>query len=450
MSIELLKGADYGELRWEHRVRSHVRVKDGKLLDSGSSEMEGTAARALKAGRLVFASEPGEGGAEAARRALDLASRKPGRTKLDASPPSRDSFSATGKEKLINVDSRTIFELLRDLTTHESLQGLAANAYLETEHADKRFESTEGGRVESKVGRVYLVMQIHGKEGERREMAHIWWGRSGGWDIVDQDLLLDKVEHEAGVVRRNLQAPEGPHGVMDLVLGPGLTGIASHEACGHPFEADRILGREGAQAGESFITPASRGTRLGSEAVNLVDDPTFPESYGFYLYDDEGVKARKRYLQKEGVVTEFLQDRATSAILASGSNAAARAARYDVEPIPRMANTYLEPGRTHRDHLIAEVKHGILMDSFNEWNIDDTRFNLKLVGREAYLVENGEIGRAVRGPVLEITTPALWSSVAEVADDLAFDAASCGKAEPYQTAPVNTGGATALLRNVRM
>jgi len=93
---------------------------------------------------------------------------------------------------------------------------------------------------------------------------------------------------------------------------------------GIQVKADRILGREGAQAGESYITLDKIGTRIGSEHVTIVEDPTLPNSYGFYLYDDEGVQARRRYLIKEGIINELLTNRETAAILGTKSNGAAR------------------------------------------------------------------------------------------------------------------------------
>ena len=66
------------------------------------------------------------------------------------------------------------------------------------------------------------------------------------------------------------------------------------------------MGREAAQAGESFVKPEMLGERIGSEVVTVIEDPTIPNSWGFYLYDDEGVKARPRYLIREGIINEFL------------------------------------------------------------------------------------------------------------------------------------------------
>src|SRR5437660_11577578 len=108
--------------------------------------------------------------------------------------------------------------------------------------------------------------------------------------------------------------PEGkksPEGKMDLVAGPQVAGIASHESCGHPTEADRVLGREAAQAGKSFIQPDGLGMRVGSELVTVGDDPTVEHALAYYHTDDEGVKARRRDLDKERRGTEALQNRET-------------------------------------------------------------------------------------------------------------------------------------------
>jgi Predicted Zn-dependent proteases and their inactivated homologs len=47
-------------------------------------------------------------------------------------------------------------------------------------------------------------------------------------------------------------------------LAPEISGIMAHESVGHPFEADRILGREAAQAGESYLGRDAVGSRVGS------------------------------------------------------------------------------------------------------------------------------------------------------------------------------------------
>ena len=72
------------------------------------------------------------------------------------------------------------------------------------------------------------------------------------------------------------------------------------------------------------------------------------------------------------------------------------------------------------------------------------------MGREAYLIEDGEIKHPVRKTVLELTTPAFWSAVDAVGNDLAFEAGFCGKSDPMQALDAAMGGPHIRLRDVRL
>ncbi len=113
-----------------------------------------------------------------------------------------------------------------------------------------------------------------------------------------------------------------------------------------------------------------------------------------------------------------------------------------------MANTFLLPGDWTEEEIIEDVKHGIYMKSFTEWNIDDRRFNQRYVGREAYLIENGELKNPVARPVIETTTKTWWSSVDAISKKVEYDAATCGKGDPMQGIPVYTGGPIIRLKEV--
>src|SRR3989442_6744492 len=130
------------------------------------------------------------------------------------------------------------------------------------------------------------------------------------------------------------------------------------------------------------------------------------------------------------------------------SNGAARAVNYNVEAIVRMANTFVEPKDHSVEELLEDVKFGVYMKSFMEWNIDDKRYNAKYAGREAYLVENGEVKHPVRNTIIELTTPAFWSAVDAVGKDLDFEAGFCGKSDPGQALDASFGGPTSRLPKV--
>ncbi len=287
------------------------------------------------------------------------------------------------------------------------------------------------------------------EKGRGTEQEIIEKGEGRGWEAVEEWKLIDHARERAKTLGKILKtAGKAPRGKLDMVLGNQVVGLIVHESVGHPYEADRIFGREAAQAGESFITRDMVGRRIGSEVVTVVDDPTLKNSYGYYLYDDEGVPARRRFLMKEGVINEFLHNRETAAEMGVSSNAAARSSAFNREPIIRMANTFMLPGDQAFDELVEGVQLGVYMKTFGEWNIDDRRYNMRFVGRECYLIKKGELKGMIRRPILEVTTPGFYGSVDALDKSLTFEGATCGKGDPAQGMPVWHGGPNARLRGV--
>ena len=73
---------------------------------------------------------------------------------------------------------------------------------------------------------------------------------------------------------------------------------------------------------------------------------------------------------------------------------------------------------------------------------------MRYIGKEAWLIENGELKHLVRNPILEITTPKLYESIDAVDKNLEFFAGTCGKGDPAQGIPVYLGGPNVRLRKV--
>jgi TldD protein len=113
-----------------------------------------------------------------------------------------------------------------------------------------------------------------------------------------------------------------------------------------------------------------------------------------------------------------------------------------------MANTFVQAGDFGEEEIFEDVKQGIYMRSFTEWNIDDKRFNQRYVGREAYLIEKGELKHPLARPVIETTTKNFWSAVDAVSKKVEYDAGSCGKGDPMQGIPAHMGGPHIRLRGV--
>ncbi|MEE6245953.1 MAG: TldD/PmbA family protein [Thermoproteota archaeon] len=276
-------------------------------------------------------------------------------------------------------------------------------------------------------------------------------GKSGGVELLNDFDLVHKVPNRVKEITNSIKTTDKlEENIIDVIVGPEISGLIAHESCGHPSEADRILGREAAQAGESYLKKTNIGMKIGSEEANVTDDSTIKESMGFFDYDDEGNKSTKKELIKNGFINEFLHNSETSSLIGAKNNGSARSVQYDREPIIRMSNTFIEPGDHDFSELVSDISYGVYMKSFMEWNIDDTRMNQRYVGLESFLIENGELKHNLKNVVLELTTPKFWSSIDARSKTLEFNSATCGKGDPMQGAPVWTGGPHVRLRNIKM
>ncbi len=453
----LKKGASYAEARHEQQEQENFILKNGILDALYVGQDRGIGVRVLVDGALGFAATNLRTKSDV-RAIVDDAvkSAKASRRKTKITFAQEDAiemnWSVAEKRPLADVPVEEKIAEIQSVDRDLMQLGFKIPARyftLSDNRIQKYFANSEGSRIQSYSPRLRAFYFLTVVEDGEAEQTYRNYGWSGGWEGIQAWDLGKRVLDEARSMHRSLtEGKKSPEGKMDLVAGPQVAGIASHESCGHPTEADRVLGREASQAGKSFIPPDGLGMRVGSDVVNVVDDPTIEHAIAYYVTDDEGVKARRRYLYKEGRVTEFLQNRETAAVLHTRSNGAARAVNYNVEAIVRMANTFVEPKDHSLDELLEDVKLGVYMKSFMEWNIDDKRYNAKYAGREAYLVENGEVKHPVRNTIVELTTPAFWSAVDAVGKDLDFEAGFCGKSDPGQALDASLGGPTIRLRNV--
>ncbi len=455
-------GADYAEARVQSSIGSGFMLKNGEPQPSMMGDSFGIGIRVLCDGALAFSAtnimeRAGVRSLTAKTVKMAKASQRlvKKKVRLDDSRSVRGSFSAAEKEKVEGGDASWLKSILleMDKRIQKGKGAKIPNRILAAASGvdEKYYINSDGAEIESRVPRVNFFGILTAISGGEVAQRMVQQGETGGLEVVKRLDLISRVEEEARVLRSVIEgATKLEAGVMDVILSPELSGIAAHESVGHPQEADRILGREGAQAGESYLKKSSLGYRIGSKEANVSDDPNLVHSNGYCPVDDEGVRATKRRLIVDGEITEFLQNRSTSAELGVRNNGSARSVDFNREPIIRMSNTFVEPGDRTTEELIKEVKDGIYLKSFTEWNIDDKRLNQRYVGLEAYRIKNGELGPLVKAPVLEITTPALWGSVRARGKEVEFEAATCGKGDPMQGIPVWTGGPDTLLGGVRI
>ncbi len=454
-------GASYSEARLEYSDNNAFVMNNGILQASEFGVTKGVGIRIIANKAMGFTStnrlekEHLKNVINNCFRSLKASKNLSIKTEFSEEKTLAKEYEIKQKIKLQDVGAEQKISLLRgiEFSVEKNKKNSKITRYIHYTDSvkEKVFMNSEGTKIISKIPLVSLFYIITAQSGEKT-IQRIWQlGNSGGFEQAKKWNVEEHMKQELDALTNTLKkGVSSPRGKIDFVVSPEISGIMAHESGGHPYEADRILGREAAQAGESFIDIDMIGTKIGNEIVNIVDDPAIDSSFGYFLYDDEGVPAKKKYLMKNGKINEFMHNRETAKLSGIKSNGCARASSYDREPLVRMSNTYIEPGDHKFEELFEGVKQGVYMKSFMEWNIDDKRLNQKYVGAEAYMIENGKITSPVLMPVLEITTPNLYSSIDAIGKELEFHPGSCGKGEPMQGMPVWLGGAPLRIRNVNV
>jgi predicted Zn-dependent protease len=249
-----------------------------------------------------------------------------------------------------------------------------------------------------------------------------------------------------------LSAPNCPSGRRDLLLMPDQMMMQIHESIGHPLELDRILGDERNFAGWSFVKPAFFGLyRYGSELLNVTFDPEPREEAASYAFDDDGTRAQREYLIRDGVLMRPLggslsQQRARLAGVANS-----RASSWNRPPIDRMANLNIEPGASTLDAMIANIESGILMRTNTSWSIDDQRNKFQFGCEYGQLIENGKLTQVVRQPNYRGISASFWRSLIAVGSEATrgvYGTSVCGKGEPMQIIRVGHASPACVFSNV--
>ncbi len=266
-------------------------------------------------------------------------------------------------------------------------------------------------------------------------------GSSGGGARVALNYFTrddTALEYAREAVRQalvNLEAVGAPAGTMPVVLGPGWPGVLLHEAVGHGLEGD--FNRKGTSAFSNRM-----GEKVASPLCTVVDDGTLPDRRGSLNIDDEGIPTENTVLIENGVLKGYMQDTLNARLMKTRSTGNGRRESYAHLPMPRMTNTYMLPGESDPEEIIASVEKGLYAVNFGGGQVDITSGKFVFSASEAYLIENGKITHPVKGATLVGDGPEVMSQVSMVGNDLKLDkgVGVCGK--EGQSVPVGVGQPT--------
>lgn len=423
-------GVDYADIRLQTRDITKVSYAGHALGEISSEVKNGGMIRALYKGAwgtAVFSSVadlPAK--AREAAQLAKLAGR--GESKLAPVPTVVDRVVPKLTVSPADVPLADKVSQIRDYSEYLMKQDKITSTRLTyTDMVTHRcFASTDNAFIEQEQCHVDLWAYAVARDGSAVQEARTIFGMADGYGgIQDRYADMDELASRASAT---LTAKPAPGGKFTCILGPFITGVFIHEAFGHTDEADHIAGNphmeEVMRIGKPFAVPE----------LTAVDDPTMRGAANWYVYDDEGVKAEKVTLIKDGVLAGHMHSRETAGKMGEQATGHARAFSYEFKPVVRMSNTYIEPGDWDIDEMIKDTKQGMYLD-LNRGGQGGQNFTF--AAGEAFMIRDGALAERVTGANLSGDVFETLMNVDAISREVKHGYGSCGKGQP---AAVTMGG----------
>ena len=280
---------------------------------------------------------------------------------------------------------------------------------------------------------VYVIMTAQTKDGTPVELYKAFGGK-GTFDqnFPDPADLYPEID---ALYERLMQKREGVYadaGEKTVILDGMMTGMLSHEAVGHTVEADLVLG--------GSVAAHNLNKRVASDLITLTDfaHTAFGAECPLPVYvDDEGTEAADSPLIVNGILTGYMNNRETAQHFGMQPQGNARAWSFSDEPLIRMRNTSIHPGKDKLDEMIASIDDGYYLIESNNGQADTTgefMFGVTM----GYEIKGGKLGKALLDTTISGVAFEMLKTVDMVSDKVTWCSSGfCGKKQPM---PVGMGG----------
>jgi TldD protein len=421
----LAHGGDFGEVYAEDRYGFAVGLDDSKVERPQTGSERGASVRVVYGDATYFGHADGLAEADLLRVAESVAQA------VRAGDPHQPAALSAAHADVVHpiaerpeeVDAARKAEMLRECDQRARAESgdiaQVMASYAENRRIVEIFNS-EGVAAADDRTRVRLGVQVVARRNGRVETGHETLGGHVGFEILENDpAAVAESAARKGVIA--LDAVDAPSGKMPVVVGNAFGGVLLHEAVGHGLEADHIQKRSSVWAGKL-------GEMVAEPFVTAFDDGRMTNEWGSDGIDDEGTPTQRTTIIEDGKLVSYLYDliRARKDNVPSTGNGRRESFRH--LPVPRMTNTYFAPGTQTKDDLIAGVERGLYAVSFGGGQVEPATGDFVFGVSEAYLIENGEVTKPVRGATLIGNGIEALAAVDGIADDLEIATGFCGKA----------------------
>jgi TldD protein len=360
--------------------------------------------------------------------------------KPEAQPKRRGDFTNEAKLDPVSMPVKEKLERVRNLQKRaRGLDPRIVNArvvYIEMN--EQSVFNNRWADMAQRVTRVrlQLMLFVSGSDGQIR---YDWTSKAGtgGWELLE--FTDEEIQAVANTALALLSAKRIEPGEYQIVSAPGVTGTICHESFGHGVETDMFL-KERAKAAH-FIDQT-----VGSDLVNIYDDPSLPGIWGSYFFDDEGQLSTSTQIVEDGIFRRGITDFYSATALKTDRSANGRRQDFSRKAYARMSNTFFGAGKSNLSDMIAQVDHGIYLDKWSSGMEDPQGWGIQVTCHYGHEIMGGKITDKVFSPVvISGYVPKVLQSVTAVSNDFLLDAGFCGKGSK-EYVPVSSGGPHLLLR----
>ena len=423
---------DYVDIRAGNGNNTSIIMKDGDVQEINTGMSLGVRIRVLNNGAWGFAYTNDISKLdEIAETSIKLSNSLKGDISLSKADIIQDKVATDVKIPLSDVSIEEKKEIMSDASKAANLDEVTSTTVSYSDAQGKEIIlSSEGTNIQMNTSRVAMFLNAAATNGEIIQFGHNSIGGVKGFEAIS-NTDIEKFGREIGQKAvRLLNAESAPSGKFQIIADPNLTGVFIHEALGHAVEGDLILQNDS-------ILKDKLGSKIGSDIVNIYDDASLKDGFGYYPYDVEGVKTKPNHLVENGKLISLLNSRETASKLNMQSSGNARSIIAD-QPIVRMSNTYLQPGDMSFEELIEDINDGIYLKGSRGGQVDTGKGIFQFNAAEGFKIENGEISTPLRDVSLSGNILETLNNVDAIGNDFELSVGFCGK--DGQTAPVGDGG----------
>jgi predicted Zn-dependent protease len=256
--------------------------------------------------------------------------------------------------------------------------------------------------------------------------------------LPDDKVILAAIDRVANDVSKLLKAPEAQPFVGPAIFSGRAAGVFFHEIFGHRVEGHR---QKDESEGQTFTK--SVGNKVLPDFLSVIFDPTRKKFgdvslNGYYLYDDEGVKARPVTVVDKGILKTFLMSRSPIQGFANSNGHGRKSPGNEI--VSRQSNLIVESTKQVSDAelrrmLIEEVKrqnkpYGLFFDQVTSGYTTTGRRGLQaftVVPLVVYRVyADGRPDELVRGVDIVGTPLASFSKITATSNRLEVFNGICG------------------------